>query len=124
MKKTSPRGVQRCSIVTMTSRGLNALGPAGLLLAGSMGLQLTDTVAAPARQDARPTASVSVRNDVMAVLSKAGCNSGPCHGNRNGKGGFKLSLRGEDPDADYAAMVHAVGGRRVNFINPEEGLLL
>jgi hypothetical protein len=60
----------------------------------------------------------------MAVLSKAGCNSGPCHGNRNGKGGFKLSLRGEDPDADYAALVHAVGGRRVNISNPEDSLLL
>jgi len=24
----------------------------------------------------------------MAVLSKAGCNMGTCHGNANGKGGF------------------------------------
>ena len=45
--------------------------------------------------------------DVMAVLSKAGCNLGACHGNTNGKGGFKLSLRGEDPAADYAALVRA-----------------
>ncbi|HEU0009220.1 MAG TPA: DUF1549 and DUF1553 domain-containing protein [Verrucomicrobiae bacterium] len=98
----------------MTSRGLNALVPAGLLLAGSTCFQASAAVAAP----------VSFRNEVMAVLSKAGCNTGPCHGNRNGKGGFKLSLRGEDPEADYAALVHAVGGRRVNIINPEESLLL
>ena len=26
----------------------------------------------------------SFRNDVMAVLSKAGCNAGACHGNKNG----------------------------------------
>ena len=32
---------------------------------------------------------VDFSNDVMAVLSKAGCNQGTCHGNRNGKGGFK-----------------------------------
>ena len=39
----------------------------------------------------------SFRNDVMAVLAKAGCNAGACHGNKNGKGGFKLSLRGAGP---------------------------
>ena len=46
---------------------------------------------------------ISFRNDVMAVLSKAGCNAGQCHGNANGKAGFKLSLRGQDPDWDYNA---------------------
>ena len=29
---------------------------------------------------------VSFRNEVMAVLARAGCSSGPCHGNLNGKG--------------------------------------
>jgi len=100
--------------VAMTSRVLIAHVLAGLLLAGPWRLRASAAAAAP----------VSFRNDVMAVLSKAGCNSGSCHGNRNGKGGFKLSLRGEDPDADYAALVHAVAGRRVNLSNPEESLLL
>jgi len=67
---------------------------------------------------------VSFRNDVMAVLSKAGCNAGACHGNRSGKGGFKLSLRGEDPEADYATLVAGVTGRRLDFNNPAESLLL
>src|SRR4051812_3223450 len=59
--------------------------------------------AADTTSDPTPdTASdVSFRNDVMAVLSKAGCNAGACHGNKSGKGGFKLSLRGQDPDGDY-----------------------
>src|SRR5260370_20430009 len=39
---------------------------------------------------------ISFRNDVIAVISKAGCNAGTCHGNRAGKAGLKLSLRGED----------------------------
>src|SRR5690606_7753485 len=43
----------------------------------------------------------SFRADVMAVLSKGGCNMGACHGNQNGKGGFQLSLRGQDPHDDY-----------------------
>ena len=47
---------------------------------------------------------VSFRTDVMAVLSKAGCNMGVCHGNKFGKGGFKLSLRGEDPAGDFAVL--------------------
>ena len=51
---------------------------------------------------------ISFQHEVMAVLSKAGCNSGPCHGNRNGKGGFRLSLRGEDPAADYATLVQGI----------------
>ena len=42
--------------------------------------------------------SPSFKLDVMAVLSRAGCNQGACHGNLNGKGGLSLSLRGEAND--------------------------
>src|SRR4051794_18835962 len=59
---------------------------------------------------------VSFRNDVMAVLSKAGCNQGVCHGNLNGKNGFKLSLRGEDPAFDWAALTRDTLGRRIDRI--------
>ena len=69
-------------------------------------------------------AEVEFRRDVMAVLSKAGCNAGGCHGNANGKGGFKLSLRGQDPDLDWLALAREQGGRRVNFIEPERSLAL
>jgi hypothetical protein len=64
------------------------------------------------------------RTDVMAVLSKAGCNQGACHGNQNGKGGLKLSLRGEDPDADLATLTRDLLGRRVNRQRPDDSLLL
>lgn len=43
----------------------------------------------------------SFRNDVQSVFSRIGCNTGACHGALAGKGGFRLSLRGYDPDADY-----------------------
>ena len=46
----------------------------------------------------------SFRNHVQAVLTKAGCNSGACHGAAAGKNGFKLSLRGYDPAADFLAI--------------------
>src|SRR5881227_425655 len=67
---------------------------------------------------------VSFRNEVMAVLSKAGCNQGACHGNQNGKNGFKLSLRGEDPDYDLAALTRDMLARRTNGQQPAASLLL
>ncbi len=66
----------------------------------------------------------SFRNDVTAVLSRAGCNQGACHGNLNGKGGFKLSLRGEDSDFDRAVLTRDFLGRRVSPNRPEESLVL
>ena len=67
---------------------------------------------------------VLFRREVMAVVSKAGCNLGGCHGNGGGKGGLKLSLRGQDPDLDWLALTHEQGGRRVNLLQPENSLLL
>jgi hypothetical protein len=67
---------------------------------------------------------VSFHHEVMAVLSKAGCNAGACHGNRNGKGGFKLSLRGQDPDADFISLTRDLYGRRSNPIEPDKSLIL
>src|SRR5262249_31384115 len=68
--------------------------------------------------------SVSFRTDVMAVLSKAGCNQGTCHGNQNGKNGFKLSLRGEDPLWDLDALTRDGLGRRVEPGAPDGSLVL
>ena len=67
---------------------------------------------------------ISYLNDVMAVLSKAGCNQGICHGNQNGKNGFKLSLRGEDPRFDRLALSRDQANRRINLLQPERSLLL
>lgn len=69
-------------------------------------------------------AEVSFRNEVMAVLSKAGCNLGVCHGNQNGKAGFKLSLRGQDPSLDWQSLTHDQFGRRTNRLDPQRSLIL
>lgn len=73
---------------------------------------------------ARAETPVHFRTDVMAVLSKAGCNLGGCHGNGSGKAGLKLSLRGQDADLDWLALTRDAGGRRVNPLEPERSLLL
>jgi hypothetical protein len=75
-------------------------------------------------QPARADGPVSFRNEVMAVLSRAGCNAGACHGNQNGKNGFKLSLRGEDPDFDFAVLTHDQFARRTDPLRPDDSLIL
>jgi len=83
----------------------------------------------------RVTAAVTVRdvkkpfrwsfaNHVQPVLTKAGCNSGACHGAAAGKGGLKLTLRGYDPDADHAVLTRQAWGRRIVPSDPPRSLLL
>lgn len=62
--------------------------------------------------------------DVMPVVSALGCNAGTCHGAKDGKNGFKLSLRGYDPIYDVRAFSDDHAGRRVNFASPDESLML
>ena len=68
--------------------------------------------------------SVSFVRDVMPVLSHAGCNNGTCHGGAKGKNGFKLSLRGYDPEFDYELLIEDISGRRFNRAFPEQSLML
>lgn len=66
----------------------------------------------------------SFRNHVQAVLTKAGCNSGSCHGALAGKGGMKLSLRGYDTDRDHHTITRQARGRRVELSDPGRSLIL
>lgn len=62
--------------------------------------------------------------DVTPVLSKLGCNAGTCHGSKDGKNGFKLSLRGYDPIYDTRAFTDELASRRANIAAPENSLML
>ena len=66
----------------------------------------------------------SFRNDVIPVLTKAGCNSGACHGAAAGKGGLKLSLRGYDPASDYRVLTRQARSRRTDPRHPGRSLVL
>jgi hypothetical protein len=83
-----------------------------------------DSPSAGAPAAGSPSAGVSFNLDVMPVISKAGCNMGACHGNKNGKGGFKLSLRGEFGALDYDALARDVFARRVDPFDPDRSLIL
>ena len=62
--------------------------------------------------------------DIVPVLTKHGCNSGGCHGKATGQNGFKLSLLGFEPEADYLAIVKESRGRRIFPAAADHSLLL
>src|SRR5262249_46041691 len=72
-------------------------------------------------KDAKP-APVSFVREIMPSMSKVGCNAGTCHGAQEGKNGFKLTLRGYDPELDYFALVDDLSGRRFNRSLPSQSL--
>ena len=71
-----------------------------------------------------PSTPVDFDNDVLPILTKAGCNTAACHGSAAGRGSFKLSLYGGNSAADYDAIVRDLRGRRIHHAEPRESLLL
>src|SRR4051794_37744161 len=69
-------------------------------------------------------APVDFRTDVIAALSRAGCNQGACHGSPQGKNGFRLSLRGHEPDLDLFTLTRGENGRRIDRLRRENSLFL
>ncbi|MEE2776299.1 MAG: DUF1549 and DUF1553 domain-containing protein [Acidobacteriota bacterium] len=69
-------------------------------------------------------ATVSFVRDVVPVMNKVGCGNGTCHGAQKGKNGFRLSLRGYDPQFDYQALLYDMSGRRFNRAAPAQSLML
>jgi hypothetical protein len=67
---------------------------------------------------------LSLVNDVLPVLSKAGCNAGSCHAKPDGQNGFKLSIFTYDPRNDWREIVEDARGRRVFPAFPEESLIV
>lgn len=67
---------------------------------------------------------LNFRSEVLATLTKAGCNSGKCHGAASGKDGFRLSLFGYDPAGDQYRLTREIPGRRVNVTAPDRSLLI
>ena len=67
---------------------------------------------------------VTFLRDVAPILNKVGCTAGVCHGAAKGKNGFKLSLRGYDPQFDYQSLLYDLAGRRFNRADPGRSLML
>lgn len=80
--------------------------------------------AAVAVTQAHQPRTISFQNEIIPILSKAGCNSGGCHGKASGQNGFKLSVFGFDTKFDYDALLKEGRGRRVVPVAPEQSLIL
>jgi hypothetical protein len=73
---------------------------------------------------AKEPSTWSFRNHVIPLMTRAGCNSGACHGALAGKGGLKLSLRGFDPIGDHFVLTRQALGRRIDRSEPTRSLVL
>lgn len=75
-------------------------------------------------RDPQRARNVTFGHDVLPALTRAGCNTGSCHGASRGKEGFRLSLFGYDPQGDYQRLTRELSGRRVDLSAALESLLL
>ena len=67
---------------------------------------------------------IHFHHEVVAAMTRSGCNSGACHGTPSGKNGFRLSLQGYLPDQDLTVLTRETFGRRVNRTDPDASLVL
>ncbi len=110
-------------VATISPRGQLApvMNGAGTLKAKLGGQEAS----APLRvRDIRDQQPVDFIRDVNPVMTRLGCNAGTCHGAKEGKLGFKLSLRGYDPIYDVRALKDDLAGRRLNVASPDDSLML
>jgi len=84
-------------------------------------------VSAPVKvtvQNFNASRAVHFMNEIEPILTKAGCNTGGCHGKSGGQNGFAMSLLGFDTNKDYDAIVKEGRGRRLFPAAPAQSLLL
>jgi len=125
------RDVTRTAKLQLENQEVATVSPTGIVQAKSTGrtvlhvkvdnLQATIPVVSTASSQQTP---VHFQRDILPLLSKLGCNSGGCHGRQAGQNGFKLSVFGFDPKADFEALTQQARGRRLFPAAPERSLLL
>jgi VCBS repeat-containing protein len=113
----------RPEVVTVSATGQ-------LLAAGNGETVVTVTVAGKEHRVPVVVTGVSDKpvigftDQVLPVLSRAGCNAGACHAAQYGQGGFKLSVFASEPHNDHPTIARALLGRRISPVDPPRSLLL
>jgi len=110
------------AVATVENGVIQATGNGETLVHASAGSQKV-SVKVTVTSFETPT-PVAFHTEVLAALTKSGCNMGACHGSPSGKGGFRLSLRGYDPPLDLVTLRGEYFNRRSNVLNPDDSLLL
>jgi hypothetical protein len=88
------------------------------------GWLLAIAIPAVAADEGSSSLEVHFANDIVPIFNRFGCNTSGCHGKAEGQNGFRLSVFGFDPDADYVALTQESRGRRIVAAIPEQSLLL
>ena len=101
----------------MKTDALRLLPTVSLFLAGPL-------VALLSSQASAQDAAAYFTQDVMPLLDSAGCSSTKCHGAAVGKGGFKLSMFGAEPELDHEFLTRAAEGRWINHVEPAASLFV
>ena len=110
-------------IVSISSDGVvRALAPGRADVEAQLGEARSSLQARVSDQAAE--VSINFSQDLLSIFTQRSCNTPTCHGAIAGQAGFKLSLFGYDPHADYRMIVEADEGRRVDLKDPEKSLLL
>ena len=110
-------------VATVDDDGLvRALAPGEAVVTAKYGSHAEEfKVRVKSRSENQPLSFV---NDVLPILSKAGCNTGSCHAKPDGQNGFKLSVFTYDPESDWREIVEDARGRRVFPAYPSESLIV
>ncbi len=115
--------VENGAIAHVTATGIVAAIGDGVTGVGIEAGGRTQRVRVEVSEATRPRA-IHFENDVEPILSRFGCNGAGCHGAAEGQNGFRLSVFGFDPAADFAAIVKEARGRRVLHGAPQASLIL
>jgi Protein of unknown function (DUF1549)/Protein of unknown function (DUF1553) len=115
-------GLDNASVAFLVGETMTASGSGtAQLRADCSGLTATATIQV---SDKAAPRTLRFRNDVLPVLTRAGCNAGKCHGSAAGKDGFQLSLYGFDPEGDFYRLTREMSGRRIDLSQPDRCLLV
>ena len=124
--------VSRAVKYSATPKNIAAINATGMVTPlGDGEATITATLAAGLKAMVKVTVTefgvtqpINFANEISPIFTKAGCNSGGCHGKSGGQNGFRLSLLGFEPQEDYEYLVKESRGRRLSPAAPENSLLL
>jgi hypothetical protein len=108
----------------MHAASITRLCSALALTAALFDLCVSPAHAAGNSPDAPAAGAVDFERHVMGLFGRMGCSAAACHGSFQGRGGFRLSLFGYDPQLDYLALSRDVLARRINPVDPDQSLVL
>ena len=129
---TTDQDVTRAARYSIDPKGIAEIDANGLLKpkaagSGTLTAQLADGSKATLKLNIEQfgeARAMSFANDIVPIFTRNHCNAGGCHAKAMGQNGFRLSLFGYEPAADYEGLLGQARGRRISPAAPEASLFL